>query len=353
MHSRFKAKVRSVVRRNTILSQNKFTFRYIGQAIQGVNANERNSYTGRIFNWHTDPAGGGVGVRYIDFGNQPTAAAEQGELGFLEKIPVQDTSSATGNSDSLFSRNGYINRYNPATDTNKLLYFWPTRCSFHWKNNSRYGVKLQFFVFKALQDIPAKACRPDADITDYSPIEMWSRGLAIGSALTEKTGLSNIADSLVMPTPITNMSDARRTYNKHWKCLKKAQFQMQPGDEVTQYITQPAKTLDLYQLMESFNKWGTTSYGCYALKGDYVCVSLIEGSLVHWNDAPAMGEEFGAVQYAGLAEIDVTAGESVDLIVKKQFKGVIKPQTSIEFYHFEDRLTNTAAVQRQVLPSTN
>lgn len=351
-----KMRMARAIRSAQIYLQNPFVYRFQGQELLFVQPNKRASYTGRVYNWHSDPAGGGAGYRYVDFANEPTLATN-GTNGFLQKMPLNSIGSAlVGTSDRLNTYDAYMNRYQPETDANRRLYLWPTKVELQWRNNSDIGCKIEFFVFKALQDIPRKNLTPNADVTDYSPLEMWARGLGSGALGADNTGLSNLVPGAVVENRLAYVSDARRTYNKHWKIVSKSTMILQPGDETKQYVTQPGRYLDLYQLRESMDKWGTGSYGCWALKGDYVVVSLLEGQLVTFKDAvtPATTSTAGT---AGISfGSDGSKENAISLMVKKQFKGVLIPQMSTAYYQFDNNLDVDQAdtsEQKLFLPSVN
>lgn len=326
-------KIAKQIRSAQIYLQNPFVYRYQGESIQYILPNQRTVYQGRMYNWHSHPDGGGVGARWTDFASVPVSLVTNGDLGFLYRLPGLDISSVSAISDRLSQSALLLNRWSPTQDSNKKIYMWPAKETLTWKNNSDLACKIEFYVFKALQDIPRKNYSevPAIDVTDYSPAEMWGRGLGGGV----NVGLSNLTASEIALNRLANVSDARSTFNRHWKVMRKVTIFLQPGDEATQYVRQPGKYIDLAQLRESMDKFGVTSYGAWALKGDLVTMALFEGQVVNYVDA--IGDLHGGTGHISRGAAG-TDNNGVAVLIKKEFKGVILPQLANKYFHFDNSL---------------
>lgn len=309
-----------------------FTMRRQGEAIMTCEYKRRSFYEGRLYNWNRE-YDGGVAEQCLDFGLAPGDTAAN-DSGFLALMPQIEETTGAGVGMNLRAVSQKANRFQPGDDPDVKIRMYPVKALFHWKNNSGLQVKMHFYVMKALQDI-----KYDVSTLDGYPTVLGAWLQAIVGNATGYLGYSNITSVADLEQNLTAyISDCPTGLRPFYKIVQSRKFVMQPGDEVKHQITQPGRTFSLQNLWNRAEICNPSTVsvpnGFYALKGDYVTFTILEGGIVHLLTTGAGT----AATTAGTAWVDGAVGNTVDLIVTKQFKGFMIPQRSIrKTYYFDDR----------------
>lgn len=326
-----------------------YSVRRMGEATMGCSFNNREFYTGRLYNWSCMYDGVvQANTTYVrDFGQGPNESATS-YAGFLSLIQGQYISGTAGLGDRYAAIAMFLSQWKHGIDMDRKVRMTRARMQYHWKNNSGIQVTMHFYTFKAMRDIPADSAG-DPTISFQGA---WYQSLQ-GSDTTNGVGISNIDDPNDLKAFLTAYPSDNPAGMRPWyKIMSHRKIVLQPGDEAKQNISMGAKTFsmqDLYYRQVAANDSTTASQsnGFYMLKGDLGTFTILEGGIVHQSD------ETNAVYSAGSAWVDAGDGASVDLIVKKEFVGQVLPQTSVKFTrYYDDRPGYQATyIQQQTIPA--